>query len=228
MHRLALLATLTLALLAAGPAPAPARPAAAPAVAPLHDPIVFVHGWNGNSRDWSPMLRRFRAAGWMPNELYTIDYPPTRSNVEVAQALRARVDSVLDATGATRVDLVTHSMGGLSSRHYLKELGGEAKVDAWVSLAGPNHGSTYAVFCRDAPCVEMRPESDFLTALNEGDETPGAVRYATWWSTCDELVDPPTSVPLAGATNVRTGCLLHSQILTDARVFLQVRDWIAP
>jgi triacylglycerol lipase len=40
--------------------------------------------------------------------------------------------------------------------------------------------------------------------LNSRDETPGAVRYGTLWSPCDEIINPDTSVILSGATNART------------------------
>ena len=58
-----------------------------------------------------------------------------------------RVNEIKAATGAAKVDIITHSMGGLSSRYYIKNLGGAANVDDWVSLAGPNHGTTWAYGC---------------------------------------------------------------------------------
>ena len=72
-------------------------------------------------------------------------------------------------------------MGSISSRYYLKNLGGDSKIDAWVSLAGPNHGTDYVENqnCTFTPCKEIIPGSAFLIALNGGDETPGLVRYYT-------------------------------------------------
>lgn len=35
-----------------------------------------------------------------------------------------KVDQILAATGATKVDLVTHSMRALNTRYYLRNLGG--------------------------------------------------------------------------------------------------------
>ena len=64
-------------------------------------------------------------------------------------------------------------MGSLNTRYYLKNLGGTEKVDDWVSLGGPNHGTTSANICCEASCVEMRIESTFLRELNREDETPG-------------------------------------------------------
>ena len=136
------------------------------------------------------------------------------------------MDQLLAATGAAKVDLITHSMGGLSSRYYLKNLGGDAKVDEWVSLGGPNHGTDFANFCWDTSCSEMRIGSPFLTALNSGDETPGAVRYGTWWSPCDSIINPDSSVSLSGATNKKTACLSHGDLHEDATVYGQVRDFV--
>ena len=36
-------------------------------------------------------------------------------------------------------------MGGLSTRYYLKNLGATQYVDDWVSIGGPNHGTTFAL-----------------------------------------------------------------------------------
>ncbi|MFD3697916.1 esterase/lipase family protein [Streptomyces sp. NPDC058646] len=130
---------------------------------------------------------------------------------------------ILHATGAAKVDVVTHSMGALPSRFYLKNLDGASKVDAWVSLAGPNHGTQTARWCGGAPCVEMRPGSDFLNHLNAGDETPGASRYATWGSPCDGIVNPASSVALDGALNTTTACLDHMALRTDRSVYEQVK-----
>jgi triacylglycerol lipase len=73
----------------------------------------------------------------------------------------------------------------------------------------------------------MRPGSPFLAALNRQDETPGAARYATWWSPCDEAVQPAASAALDGAENHQTRCLSHLQLLTDSTVYRDVRDFVS-
>lgn len=219
------LRSLPAALLAVAACAAPTAAAAPTAPAPP-DPVVFVHGWNSDGAAWNTMAARFRSDGWPAGRLHQWTYPTAQSNATTAEQLAAVVDRVLASSGASRVDLVTHSMGSLSSRHYLKNLGGDAKVDAWVSLAGPNHGTGTARWCGGTACVEMRPGSAFLNALNAGDETPGAVRYATWWSSCDMLVKPDATVPLDGAVNTQAPCLPHTAFTEDAGLYREVRDHI--
>ena len=200
---------------------------AMPTAAAAHDPIVFVHGYTGNGSNWSTMIDRFRAAGWTAAELPPpLTYSSSTSNRNVAQTVATEVNRVLGAAGAAKVDIVTHSMGGLSSRWFLKYLGGSAKVDDWVSLAGPNHGSNWAYGCWTTPCLEMRPNSTFLRDLNAGDETPGTTNYGTWRSPCDELVSPSSSTSLSGATNTQTACISHFSFPTDATVYAQVREFV--
>ena len=150
----------------------------------------------------------------------------TFDRLTTASDIANKVNSILAATGAAKVDIISHSMGGLSSRYYTKNLGGDQKVDDWVSLGGPNHGTDTANFCFDTSCVEMRPNSSFLNALNSGDETPGAVNYGTWWSPCDEVINPDSSVSLSGAANTQTACMSHSSLHEDAGVYAQVRDFV--
>lgn len=211
------------------PATTTTAPATTTTTAPTgtHDPILFVHGWHGDTTTWTTMVSRFQADGWPASLLFNWTYNSDQSNATTAQQIATKVDEILAATGATKVDIISHSMGALSSRYYTKNLGGDAKVDEWVSLGGPNHGTDTANFCFSAARTEMRQGSTFLNTLNSGDETPGAPRYATWWSPCDEVINPDSSVPLSGATNTETACMSHSTLHEDATVYAQVRAFVS-
>ena len=191
------------------------------------NPIVFVHGWNSSGATWTTMIGRFKADGYTDLEVFNWSYNTAQSNAVTAQQLSGLVDSILAVTGASKVDLVTHSMGALSARYYMKNLTGATKVDDFVSLAGPNHGTNSALFCFQTSCLEMRPNSSFLNALNKKDETPGRIiSYGTWWSSCDEVINPQTSTILKGATNTQTSCLRHSDLHQNATVYGQVKAWV--
>ncbi len=192
-----------------------------------HNPILFVHGYTSNAAAWDNMKARFVTDGWESNTLFAYTFSSTQSNATVASAISTRVNEIMAATGAAKVDIIAHSMGSLSSRYYIKNLGGQTKVDDWVSLGGPNHGTTWAYGCFFfSPCNQMLPGSSFLNSLNSGDETPGAVNYGTWRTPCDELVTPSSSTSLTGATNTETACMGHSDLRTDATVYGQVRNFV--
>lgn len=196
-------------------------------VASAQDPILFVHGYLESASLWNTMIGRFEKDGYKKSELSAYTYNTSTSNKTLAETeVKSHVESLLKATGATKVDIVAHSMGSLNSRWYVKFLGGEGKVDDWVSLGGPNHGTETANFCFSTSCVEMRVGSKFLGELNAGDETPGTVNYGTWWSPCDEIINPDSSVSLSGATNTETACISHTALTTDETVYKQVREFV--
>jgi triacylglycerol lipase len=196
------------------------------ALAQAHTPVLFVHGYTESSSLWKTMIARLEKDGWTKAELTNWTYNTSQSNVTTAKEVATKVSEIKSKTGAAKVDLITHSMGALSTRYYIKNLGGESTVESWVSLGGPNHGTSTANFCAQASCIEMRQNSTFLNALNSGDETPGAVRYATWWSPCDEIINPHTSVILTGATNTETECISHTALTTNEKVYGQVREFV--
>lgn len=195
---------------------------------PAHDPILFVHGLNASSSTWTTMVSRFTNDGWKSSELANWSYDYTRSNATTANLIAKKVDSILKATGATKVDIITHSMGAMSARYYIRNLGGDGKVDALVTLGGANHGTTTASLCSFVwiSCVEMIPGSTFLNDLNADDETWGTPRYATWETPCDEVINPLSSALLAGAVNTQTACMTHSDLHEDYTVYTEVRDWV--
>jgi triacylglycerol esterase/lipase EstA (alpha/beta hydrolase family) len=199
------------------------------AQAATHNPVVFVHGLSGSSSSWDKWVAYFKADGYTASELHAWSYDWGQSNVTTARQLQTKIQSVLASTGASKVDVVVHSMGALSSRYYLKNLGGTAYVDDFVSTAGVNHGTTVAGWCRwlYTSCNEMYTGSSFLTALNSGDETPGSVSYASYWSNCDDALTPDTTAILSGATNVEVGCVSHTDMNSDEGIYEQVRAFIA-
>lgn len=198
-----------------------------PAASLAVDPILFVHGWSGSSSNWNTMKANFEKDGWPKKHLTAYSYNTSTSNKTTAETtVKNEVEKLLASTKAAKLDIIAHSMGSLNTRWYVKFLGGESKVDEWVSLGGPNHGTDTANACFSTSCVEMRIGSTFLAELNAGDETPGAVNYGTWWSPCDSIINPDSSVALSGATNTETACLSHFDLLTDSTVYTQVREFV--
>lgn len=218
MRRLCLLLPIVLAALLGLCAPP------AGAADGVRNPVLFVHGYSGGGWNFAYLAAQFRQAGYPEAYLTQWYYDWNQDNVVTATQVAAKVDAIKRATGRSKVDIVTHSMGGLSTRYYLKNLGGTANVGDWVSIGGPNHGTNAAYACFSRSCVDMRYGSAFLTQLNSGDETPGNTQYTTFWSPCDEVINPDGSTPLAGAQNIHTSCLGHLGLLASYVVAQGVLD----
>jgi len=220
MRRLVVLLTIVLAALALSPAP--------PAAAAPTTPVVFVHGYSGSASNWTTAMAVFQAGGYSSSQLFAYEYNSYGNNITNAQGLASYVSQVRSRTGAAQVDIVNHSMGGLVSLWYLKQLGGAQYVRHLASIAGANHGTTYAGACLIyVTCQQMYPGSSFITTLSAGDETPGSTKYATWYSPCDGTIIPYTSTRLDGATNTNVACETHIGFLTNTSVLGQIRSFIA-
>ncbi|GAB3665965.1 triacylglycerol lipase [Actinocorallia lasiicapitis] len=202
----------------------------APATAARADgpnPVIFVHGFSGSTTNWDRARTVFQNAGYPADRLYTYGYNSYGDNVKNAAGLAAFVADVKSATGAAKVDLVNHSMGGLVSLHYLKVLNGAQNVAHLASLAGANHGTWSAMNCWwFTTCRQMLPGSPFIGKLTAGDETPGPTSYATWYSSCDGVINPYRSTELAGAQNNETDCVKHVAFLGNTAVLTQVAAFL--
>lgn len=192
------------------------------------DPVLLVHGFQGSASGWGAMIDELLAHGYRSREIDAVDYDNDASNVDTAKAIAREVAALRERTGAARVDIVTHSMGAISSRYYLERMGGAAHVDAWVSLAGVNEGTIWAYGCYPlTPCREMVPSSAMLHRLNNSFTPAGTTRYGAWWSPCDEAIVPRVNAELDGALNVETACLGHSELKADPIVLAQVTRFLA-
>jgi triacylglycerol esterase/lipase EstA (alpha/beta hydrolase family) len=196
-------------------------------------PVVLVNGTFANQiTSWnalSPLLKNngycvytFNYGGLFVGQIGS--YGPVATS---AAELKTEVDAVLASTGASKVDLVGWSQGGMMPRYYLKNLGGAAKVNALIGLAPSNHGTTLSGLATLAgyfpgalplvgalcpACTDQVVGSPFLTSLNAGGDTVAGVKYTVIQSRFDEVVTPYTSAFLSGAnvTNItiQNKCIL--------------------
>ena len=160
-------------------------------------PVLFVHGHGLSSADWRPLIEHLTQIGYPREYLYGVDIVPnTMANVPAATSVIAPAADSLLARAKTaaqragyrgevprRLDIVSHSMGAVSSRWYAAKLRPDL-VRTWIGLAGANHGSQAACAFRDEASREMCPPfatnartHGVLVALNgtDGawvDETP--------------------------------------------------------
>ena len=134
--------------------------------------------------------------------------------------LSERIDAVCAATGAKKLTLVGHSMGGLICRSYLARHGSD-KVAALITLATPHRGSALSRFGIGQNAREMEPNSLWLRDMaGESLKIPCiALR-----NVCDNYVMPQDNQTLPGAYNVDLPPIGHIAMLYDRRVANLVID----
>lgn len=208
-----------------------------------HDPIVFAHDYDFNGSDWNTMIQWFINDGWPKNYLYAPTFQSKSctysANVDQANQLSDWVNYLLNTTGANKVDIVAHRVGGISARYYMRFLNGTDKVSNFVALGTPSHGNPNPV------CYS--PNSKIIVKLNEGDETPGGVLNDTignrtdtfGWVTYNgthipgnisytSIVSPldgfpPDSAVLDGANNIKLS-FLNTTYYNDYAVYKIIRN----
>ena len=204
-RRSVLVALVGIAMVWAAPLPANAAPL---------PPVLLVHGFESSPATFRTMAARLVRDG---RTVYAIALPG-QDNVVNAGAIRAFVV----AHRLRQVDIVAHSMGGLSSRWFIRFLRGSVDVVHYVSLGTPQHGLWLACLAPPDDGGQMCPLGAFLGRLDAGVDTPGPTRYTSIFSTGDGIV-PTSSARLdGGACLVQDGAVTHFALLTDARVYRQV------
>ena len=199
--------------------------------------MVLVHGVNGSSANYKVLVQRLTQDGWPKDYLHAVDYadPKWGCNIDNAKTLLARVKSVLASTGQPRVDLVAHSMGTLSSRYFMKNMGGHLFVNTYVTLGGMHHGLTSPCMSPLDVCVwkELCSTGPFMTQLNKAPATPGKGRWVSIYGTADKTV-PNSSSKLTGAENIQLqgvehagakGLLEHMEAYKHVKRVLQYPPW---
>ena len=193
-----------------------------PAVAAM--PVLLVHGYIHNRSAFLAMSRQLKRAGFRYVDGF--NYNALSEGIPQAAArLGAEVERILSATGADRVMIVGHSMGGMVARYYVQELGGEDTVDTVVTLGSPHHGTYASYVGLGQASAQLRPGSELLRRL-ESSARPGPVRWVAYWSDLDVFVTPIGNAKLEHAAlqahNVRVRNTGHLSLLASGWVLKDV------
>lgn len=180
-------------------------------------PVLLIHGVVCNRGVWRPLARVLRNHNFGPVRavnLEPLSADIDRHAVQVADQLR----QLRRECHGARVAIVAHSMGGLVARAALR-LTDPDDIDRIVTLASPHHGSWLAHALQWRPYLQMRPDSQWLAALNAAQEEHFPVPVSSIYSIDDNLVMPATSAILAGAQLCELQGLGHmSQLSAPAAI----------
>lgn len=202
----------------------------------VNQPVIFIHGNSDKAvgtvtgqTGWNASIDYFLSKGYKTSELYATTWGPADPLMSAYQyhskayltRIRAFIQAVKAYTGASKVDIVTHSMGVTLTRKAIK--GGTANdaldggsynlgpsltssVDTFVGISGANWGLTscYQINGSTPTCAVTNgfypgywygPTglSNILTDINATSHYEGTYVY-TIWSTVDEVVGYGTVV----------------------------------
>ncbi len=203
-------------------------------------PVVLVHATGVNlGANWvalSPMLAN---AGYC---VFAFNYGMTWLSLgrigglgnisDSASTLSSFVEKVRASTGASKVDMVGHSQGGMMPNYYIKRLGGASKVHTFIGLSPSNHGTTLSgvvtlganlnllgftnslLWGLGIPgLAQQMSTSSFQQSLFGDGDTVAGPRYVVIQTKYDHVVTPYASAFLKGS-NV-TNILIQDQCPND-------------
>ena len=152
-------------------------------------PIVLVAGLADNMAVFTRLRSALEGCGVGP--VVAFAYSPLVGDVpSVAARLSEQVEQLCAVTGASRVRLVGHSLGGLIARYYVQRLGGHARVDLVVTVATPHRGTVAAWLLPALPLVrQLRPDTELYAERAE--PAPNCrSRFVTFSSGADAVILP--------------------------------------
>jgi pimeloyl-ACP methyl ester carboxylesterase len=199
-------------------------------------PVLLLHGYGCNSGYWSHLVPRLDAAGISHA---SVDLEPLTGDIDgYAPLVERAVEALRTATGADKVIIVAHSMGGLVARAWMRACG-SARVARVITLGTPHHGTCLAAFGLGLNAAQMRrvaqgraardepPECAWLRALAANEDAAARALVTSIFSHHDNIIAPQTSSELPGARNLAFGGVGHVALGRNPRVLDAVMAEIA-
>ncbi|ARV61824.1 lipase [Nostocales cyanobacterium HT-58-2] len=186
------------------------------------NPVLLVHGIFDTGRVFDKMIPYLNQRGWM---VYDLDLIPNNGNLGI-DTLAQQVADYIDATFEPEqpLDLVGFSMGGIVSRYYVQRLGGINRVQRFVTISAPHHGTWIAYCHQGIGCIHMRPDSVLLKDLNQDAAMLKQIDFTSIWTPYDLMIVPANSSQMPVGRQVIVPVLNHAWMLTDSRSLAAVAE----
>ncbi|MCF7553201.1 MULTISPECIES: triacylglycerol lipase [Pseudonocardia] len=157
-------------------------------------PILLIHGIMDNRSVFTVFRRALRRRGF--GLVHAVNYSLFTGDLRsAAREVAEHVARLREATGADRVHIVGHSLGGVIARYYVQCLGGAESVDTLVTLGSPHTGTNTAYLLPTPLARQLRPGSDVMAELAApAPDCP--TRFVVVWSRIDEMIVPQRNARL--------------------------------
>ena len=194
--------------------------------------VVLVHGIFMWGVQFEAMARKFHKLGYAA---FLYDYPTRLKSIqEHGCDFKDYLSALMAEFPSAKINLVTHSMGGLISRAALPLLdeNERARLGRMVMLAPPNKGSHVAEYVmKHAPALAdlYKPVRD----LDSSGESPihaipevSAMPFAVIAAEYDALVADPLTHLANESCHATLGKHIHSSVMFGDKAFLLTEEFI--
>jgi predicted alpha/beta hydrolase family esterase len=183
---------------------------------PSRPTVLLIHGFMCNRATWRHWLMDGIPSHW---NVATVNLEPVFGAVEgYAEVVHNAVEALRRASGAERITLVCHSMGGLAARSYLRRHGHHS-VQRVVTINTPHHGTVFATLGHGPSARQMRNACEFVRQLAQDDEP---VEFVCFASQHDNLIVPRDNQVLVGAEAVWFEKIGHLAMTANEAVLKQL------
>ncbi|HLO51130.1 MAG TPA: alpha/beta fold hydrolase, partial [Kamptonema sp.] len=180
----------------------------------------LIHGiWDTNAI-FNPMTAYLSQHGF---RVYSLDLIPNNGSVGLdllAVQLADFIDNSFDPEQP--LDLIGFSMGGLVSRYYVQRLRGIDRVQRFITVSSPHHGTLTAYSFWLPGYVQMRPGSNFLRDLNQDAAMLQHINFTSIWTPYDAMIVPASSSQMPICREIKQNVLLHHLMITDPKILSAV------
>ena len=182
---------------------------------PQRPALLLIAGFMCNRSAWQPLLDSGQLHEF---NVATVNLEPIFGDIDAyAEVVHRAVEKLRAATGAARVVLVGHSMGGLAARVYLRKHG-DAHVARIVTLASPHHGTIFGRVGHSRNARQMARGSRFIQQVAAHDRGRWT-RFTTVVTRDDNLVVPRSSPLLPGSKQFEIDGVGHLALIEDPRAW---------
>lgn len=140
-------------------------------------PVLLIHGYNVGPEVWTGWIDQLHQDGFIAEAVYFQSDDECGSSESHAFELNEIVEQFKAATNSDKINIVTHSKGGLDARWYLANDLFNDSVEKLIMIGTPNLGSPLAIGSLYIPYPISYLWQDFICSPAVYDLIPGS--YAT-------------------------------------------------
>ena len=179
------------------------------------NPVLLIHGIDDTEAVFYKMRAYLIQQGW---SVYSLNLVPNNGDVALDELAKQVADYVTASFASEQpLDLVGFSMGGIVSRYYVQRLGGINRVQRFITISSPHHGTVVAYASQRPGCIQMRPNSLFLKDLNSDADMLRQLNFTSIWTPYDLMIVPANSSQMPVGEEVVVPVSFHPWMLTDSK-----------